>query len=108
MIGLINYSSEPHSVELRDIPTPDIGEDDVLLAVEAVGVCGSDLHWFQDGRVGEFPANYPQVLGHEPAGEVVGVGKGVELGCRPAGRFDHVGELAVQVRLGLPSGHDAV
>jgi L-iditol 2-dehydrogenase len=46
--------------------------------IRAVGVCGSDLHWYQDGRMGDFPAAFPQVLGHEPAGEVVAVGKGVE------------------------------
>ena len=61
MIGLVNYSSEPHSVELRDIPQPEIGEDDVLLAVEAVGVCGSDLHQYT-GRQ-SWKVNYPVVLG---------------------------------------------
>ena len=54
---------------------PEHGE--VTVRIRAVGVCGSDLHWYQDGRVGEFAAAYPQVLGHEPAGEVIAIGKGV-------------------------------
>ena len=39
--AVVNYSSTPHSVELREVSRPEIGADDVLLAVEAVGVCGS-------------------------------------------------------------------
>jgi L-iditol 2-dehydrogenase len=56
---------------------PDPGHGEISVRIRAVGVCGSDLHWYQDGRVGENPARYPQVLGHEPAGEVVSVGPGV-------------------------------
>ncbi len=56
---------------------PDPGHGEVTVRIRAVGVCGSDLHWYQDGRVGEFPAAYPQVLGHEPAGDVIAVGAGV-------------------------------
>ncbi len=55
----------------------DPGHAEVAVRIRAVGVCGSDLHWYQDGRMGEFPAAFPQVLGHEPAGEIVAVGKGV-------------------------------
>jgi L-iditol 2-dehydrogenase len=42
--AVVNYSSAPHSVELREFARPEPGADDVILAVEAVGVCGSDLH----------------------------------------------------------------
>ena len=42
--AVVNFSAEKHSVELRDVPVPDIGPEDVLLEVAAVGVCGSDLH----------------------------------------------------------------
>ena len=72
MIGLVNYGKEPGSVELRDIPVPDIGEDDVLLRVEAVGICGSDLHQYHGKN--SWRVNYPVVLGHEFAGVVDGVG----------------------------------
>jgi len=46
MPALINYASAPHSVEMREAPVPSIGDDDVLLRVAAVGVCGSDLHQY--------------------------------------------------------------
>jgi L-iditol 2-dehydrogenase len=66
-------------LEEREMPQPpDPGHGEVAIRIRAVGICGSDLHWYQDGRIGEFPAAYPQVLGHEPVGEVVAVGPGVE------------------------------
>ena len=40
----MNFAPQKHSVELREIPRPTIGPEDVLLEVAAVGVCGSDLH----------------------------------------------------------------
>ena len=75
MTGLVNYSAEPHSVELREIPTPEIGEDDVLLAVEAVGVCGSDLHQYTGQH--SWKVNYPVVLGHEFGGVIAETGRRV-------------------------------
>lgn len=56
---------------------PDPGPGEVLVKLHAVGICGSDMHWYLDGGIGTTPANYPQVLGHEPAGEIIEVGKGV-------------------------------
>ncbi len=75
MTGLVNYAAEPHSVELRELPVPDIGDQDVLLAVEAVGICGSDLHQYAGGQ--SWKVNYPVVLGHEFGGIVAKAGKGV-------------------------------
>src|SRR5258708_25400365 len=57
---------------------PDPGPGEVLVRLRAVGICGSDMHWYKEGGIGSSPAIYPQVLGHEPAGEVVAVGKGVD------------------------------
>jgi 2-desacetyl-2-hydroxyethyl bacteriochlorophyllide A dehydrogenase len=56
----------------------DPGHGQITVKVRAIGICGSDLHWYLDGRIGEIPAVYPRVPGHEPAGEVVAVGKDVE------------------------------
>ncbi len=68
----------PKRLALVDIPEPpDPGPGELLLRVRAVGVCGSDLHWYREGRIGPVPASYPMVLGHEPAAEVVAVGAGV-------------------------------
>ena len=75
MPAVVNFSAEPHSVELREIPVPAIGDDDVLLAVRAVGICGSDLHQFTGKQ--SWKVNYPVVLGHEFAGIVLRRGKNV-------------------------------
>ena len=44
MPAVVNYGPEPGSVEIREVPVPEIGAQDVLLAVQAVGVCGTDIH----------------------------------------------------------------
>jgi L-iditol 2-dehydrogenase len=74
--AVVTYDKKPYSVELRDVPVPEIGEDDVLLEVAAVGVCGSDLHMWT-GEHG-WRVNYPCVLGHEFAGRVRNVGSRVK------------------------------
>lgn len=73
--AIVNYAPERGSVELREIPRPAIGEEDVLLEVANVGVCGSDLHqWTADHS---WPVNYPVVLGHEFGGHVIEIGSRV-------------------------------
>jgi len=74
--AVVNFAPEKGSVEIREIARPVIGEEDVLLEVANVGVCGSDLHqWTSDHS---WPVNYPVVLGHEFAGRIVELGKKVE------------------------------
>ena len=75
MIGLVNYGKEPGSAELREIPVPQIGEDDVLLRVDAVGICGSDLHQYHGQH--SWRVNYPVVLGHEFTGRIETLGRRV-------------------------------
>src|ERR1700761_6492315 len=75
MPALVNYAREPFSVELRDVPLPEIGERDVLLRVGAVSVCGSDLHQWHGSH--SWPVNYPCILGHEFAGTVAKAGTNV-------------------------------
>src|SRR5213079_1868192 len=73
--AVVNYGPEKHSVELREIERPTIGPDDVLLEVQAVGVCGSDLHqWTAEHS---WPVNYPVVLGHEFGGVIRQLGERV-------------------------------
>lgn len=75
-IAVVNFAPEKGSVEIRTIKRPTIGEDEVLLEVANVGVCGSDLHqWTADHS---WPVNYPVVLGHEFGGHIVELGKGVK------------------------------
>ncbi|MEN6309714.1 MAG: alcohol dehydrogenase catalytic domain-containing protein [Anaerohalosphaeraceae bacterium] len=65
-------------MEMREIPNPRIiRPDDVLLKVESVGVCGSDIHYFETGRIGSQIVQYPFVVGHECAGRVIEVGSAV-------------------------------
>lgn len=64
-------------VELEDRTDPAPGPREVLVRVEAVGVCGSDVHYFEHGRIGSYVVDSPLVLGHEAAGVVVAVGGAV-------------------------------
>ncbi|MFN5321447.1 MAG: zinc-binding dehydrogenase [Planctomycetota bacterium] len=74
--AVVNFAPTRGAVELRDLPTPEIGPDDVLLEVANVGVCGSDLHqWTADHS---WPVNYPVVLGHEFAGRIAQLGTDVQ------------------------------
>jgi len=75
MEAVVNFAADPHSVELREIPVPAIGDGDVLLAVKAVGICGSDLHQYAGKQ--SWKVNYPVVLGHEFAGVIAKRGKAV-------------------------------
>jgi L-iditol 2-dehydrogenase len=68
------------TMEPREMPMPpDPGPGEVLVKLHSVGICGSDMHWYLEGCIGSYPVTYPQVLGHEPAGEVVAAGPGVEV-----------------------------
>ncbi|MCI9196735.1 MAG: NAD(P)-dependent alcohol dehydrogenase [Lachnospiraceae bacterium] len=62
--------------EERDIPTP--ADNEVLVKLEYVGICGSDLHYYETGAIGNYIVEPPFVLGHEPGGVVVEVGKDVK------------------------------
>lgn len=62
--------------EERDIPQPK--DNEVLVQLEYVGICGSDLHYYETGAIGDYVVKPPFVLGHEPGGTVVEVGKNVK------------------------------
>ncbi len=65
---------EAHDLRLQDAPEPTYAPDEVLVRLGAGGVCGSDLHYFAHGGVGDFKLREPMTLGHEVAGEVVALG----------------------------------
>ena len=65
-------------VEIQQRPIPVPADDEVLVKVEYVGICGSDLHYYESGRIGNFIVEPPFVLGHEAGGTVVEVGAGVK------------------------------
>lgn len=74
--AVVQYALEPLAVELREVLVPDIGDDDVLLRVGAVSVCGSDVH--QCYNTHSWPVNLPVILGHEFAGTVAETGRAVK------------------------------
>ena len=69
---------EARKLSLRDIDLPDaLGADDVRIAIDTVGVCGSDVHYYTHGKIGPFIVKEPMVLGHEAAGVITEVGRDV-------------------------------
>src|ERR1700730_1750876 len=77
--------SAPREFRLSEQEIEDPGPGEVQVRVNAVGLCGSDLHSYSEGSVGDTPCEYPMVLGHEPAGTVVKTGTGV-TGWAPGDR----------------------
>jgi D-xylulose reductase len=66
-------------IAIRDIDIDEqMGPDDVRIAIHTVGICGSDVHYYECGGVGPFVVRQPMVLGHEASGTVLEVGAGVE------------------------------
>jgi L-idonate 5-dehydrogenase len=65
----------PRDLRVTDVPVPEPGPEQLLVKVQAGGVCGSDLHYYQDGGFGAIRIREPMVLGHEVAGTIVGAGK---------------------------------
>ena len=64
----------PEHIETQNRPVPVPRSDEVLVRVSAVGVCGSDVHFYRDGHLGDWKASDPLVLGHESGGTIVAVG----------------------------------
>jgi L-iditol 2-dehydrogenase len=72
------FLSGIRQVQIRETPEPKLnGPRDVLVRVETVGVCGSDVHYYTAGRIGSQVVESPWILGHECAGKVVAVGSAV-------------------------------
>ena len=69
---------EPGKIEFVERDVPDIDAEEVLVKIEHVGLCGSDVHYYEHGRIGDFVVEDPIVLGHEAAGKIVKTGKNVE------------------------------
>src|SRR6202011_192889 len=80
------------SWQVKDVPQPQPGPNQVLVKMHASGVCYTDVH----ETLGHFPGAFPRILGHEPVGEIVSVGPGVRT--RKVG--DRVGVAWVQATCG--------
>jgi len=66
-----------NKMEIRDVEVPKIKENEVLVKLEYVGICGSDVHYLEHGSIGDFVVNGDFILGHECAGEIVEIGSKV-------------------------------
>ena len=66
------------TLEIEDRPVPAPGPYEVLVEVAAVGVCGSDVHYYRHGRIGDFVVEDPMILGHELSGRIAAVGERVD------------------------------
>jgi alcohol dehydrogenase/L-iditol 2-dehydrogenase len=75
MTAVVQYDLTPGCVEVREMPVPEIGEEDVLLQVGGVSVCGSDVHQYHATQ--SWPVRTPVILGHEFGGIVAKVGSRV-------------------------------
>src|SRR5437588_13110394 len=75
MTTAVLYAPRDLRIERRPIPSPSDGE--VLVRILSVGVCGSDVHYYEHGRIGEFVVRSPLVLGHESTGQIVECAGGV-------------------------------
>lgn len=81
------YLDEVRTFSERELPKPQCGSHQVVVQMKAAGVCGSDVHYWENGRIGQFVVREPLILGHECSGVVTAVGNEVT-------RFD-VGDRVV-------------
>jgi len=69
--------NKPFDMEIKQIAIPTPKADEVLLKVYCIGVCGSDVHYYEHGKIGRYVVEKPIILGHELAGDIVAVGEQV-------------------------------
>ncbi len=79
----------PKTIEVQQLPIPELGDNDILVKVEGAGICGTDVHEWKMDPFGLIPV----ILGHEGTGEVVAVGKNIK--CDTAGKPLGVGDKIV-------------
>ncbi|WP_341482271.1 NAD(P)-dependent alcohol dehydrogenase [Arthrobacter caoxuetaonis] len=74
----VSVLDAPGKLRLEERPVPVPGPGEVLVRIASVGVCGSDTHYYREGRIGPYVVESPLVLGHEASGRVEAVGDGVD------------------------------
>lgn len=94
MKAWVSYGNE--KMELEEIEKPKAGPGEVLVKIRAVGICGSDIHYYKDGGIGDFTVDEPIVLCHECSGDIVELGEGVDPG--------RLGERVI-IEPGIPCFH---
>lgn len=76
-VNRMAYLDASHRFTIREEPVPRPGDGEVLVRIMANGICGSDVHFFHEGKLGNFVVEEPYVPGHEASGVVAGLGPGV-------------------------------
>jgi len=66
-----------NDIRLEERPIPSPKPFEVLVSMKSIGICGSDVHYWTHGRIGDFVVKAPMILGHESSGIIVDVGAGV-------------------------------
>ncbi|MBM7553235.1 NAD(P)-dependent alcohol dehydrogenase [Thalassobacillus pellis] len=69
--------NDTFDIEVKELAVPELNPDEVLIKVMAVGICGSDIHYYEHGKIGPYVVESPIILGHECAGVVVKIGEEV-------------------------------
>lgn len=77
MENLAAYMREPETLYLKEVPIPVPGAEEVQVRIEYCGICGSDVHYYKDGRIGSYAVEGDFILGHEVAGIVTETGSAV-------------------------------
>jgi L-iditol 2-dehydrogenase len=73
-----SYLVKQGEIAVKNVEIPTLGDDQVLVQVASVGVCGSDVHYYQHGKIGPYIVDHPLILGHELSGTITEVGKNVD------------------------------
>jgi len=79
--------TKPLEIEIQDVAIPEPKSNEALLRVHCIGICGSDVHFYEHGKIGRYIVEKPLILGHELSGEVIKVGddvKNLKVGDRVA------------------------
>ena len=99
-------------LRLRDIDLPtEIGPDDVKIKMHTVGICGSDIHYYEHGKIGQWKVSEPMVLGHEGSGTITDVGKNekiLKIGDRVCVEPQVVSKKTKEYKLGIYNYDQAV
>ena len=87
----VAYFTALRELEIADAPMPALERPgDVLVRIDRVGVCGSDVHYYVHGRIGNQIVEYPATLGHECSGTVIDVGQASSLSESPVGQVSNL------------------
>ena len=77
MVNKAYFMTDLKKMEEREIPMPTAGAGQAVIKLEYIGICGSDVHYLENGRIGDFVVCGDFILGHECAGIVTEIGEGV-------------------------------